>query len=799
MTRHDDFILRSKTGRKNRTYGRMTTFASALAFTVALLPAVRAFAQDPPQADAKVMNGYAVHQSIELGGHIADHSGSGAMWDTLVNLQSGPRILSNALTLHSIDQKKTPFFDDFSTNSFGYGGDPYDATILRMSKGRAYQLDGSFRRDRQYFDYNLLANPLIPPTAFPYVPLTSSPHRFNTVRRMTDVGLTVLPLSVFSVRAGYSKNTMEGPTFSTVHTGTDALLNQWWRNDTDSYTAGVDFKPTHKTTLSYDQFVTAYKGDTTWKLTGLNYQLANGTPVSLGVDIFTGHAANSTCVVLATAANAVPTIRPNCSGTLTYQRYAPTRTLFPTEQFRFASADLKRVTMNGRILYSGATGNIDQYGESFSGWLSRTGQSQILDAGSGPGGKFASLKRVSVAGDYGITVEVTPQVSISDVFDFNSFRNSGHNQYLESSLYAPNLSSTQPTTPFYSATSGADSTSNFNFNQLKQTIKSNTIQAAWDPSQRFKFSLGYRYRDRNITVNSGGNVLISNYNARPVLKSAAGCPNKTTACSVEVDTPEDSSVTPIHEHWALVGLFFQPTSNLRVNANVDAMYADNSFTEISPRQIQHYRVRSTYKARPWMNLSGTINIFESRDNVSFVHYLHHARDYSFGANLAKSEKWSVDLNYAYNDVYRSIDECYTVLPVAALGITVPAGLPPCNDPDKVANNALLYLSTGYYNEPTQFGSISIMLAPVKRVHANVGYRMSAVDGHEQALNSRFAPGSLQSQYETPYGDLAFQIAPGWTWKADWNYYSYGEGNPIGPTVNRSFRGNVYTLGVKYAF
>ncbi len=143
---------------------------------------------------------------------------------------------------------------------------------------------------------------------------------------------------MFSVRAGYSKNTMEGPTFSTVHTATDALLNQWWRNDTDSYTAGVDFKPTHKTTLSYDQFVTAYKGDTTWKLTGLNYQLANGTPVSLGVDIFTGPAANSTCVVLATATNPVPTIRPNCSGTLTYQRYAPTRTLFPTEQFRFASA-----------------------------------------------------------------------------------------------------------------------------------------------------------------------------------------------------------------------------------------------------------------------------------------------------------------------------------------------------------------------------------------------------------------------------------------------------------------------------
>ena len=39
----------------------------------------------------------------------------------------------------------------------------------------------------------------------------------------------------------------------------------------------------------------------------------------------------------------------------------------------------------------------------------------------------------------------------------------------------------------------------------------------------------------------------------------------------------------------------------------------------------------------------------------------------------------------------------------------------------------------------------------------------------------------------------------WTWKADYNYYSYGEESPIGPTLPRNFRGNVYTLAVQYAF
>lgn len=43
-----------------------------------------------PEPEDKIIKGYITHQSIELGGHIVEQSGSGAMYDTLVNLQSGP-------------------------------------------------------------------------------------------------------------------------------------------------------------------------------------------------------------------------------------------------------------------------------------------------------------------------------------------------------------------------------------------------------------------------------------------------------------------------------------------------------------------------------------------------------------------------------------------------------------------------------------------------------------------------------------------------------------------------------------
>ena len=71
---------------------------------------------------------------------------------------------------------------------------------------------------------------------------------------------------------------------------------------------------------------------------------------------------------------------------------------------------------------------------------------------------------------------------------------------------------------------------------------------------------------------------------------------------------------------------------------------------------------------------------------------------------------------------------------------------------------------------------------MKKLHAIAGYRMSDTDGQAPPINIRQVPGSLQSQYQTPYGTLAYDLTPNWTWKANYDYYSYGEGTPIGPTL-----------------
>ena len=681
----------------------------------------------------KIVGGYVVHQSIDLGGHIQEQSGSPQMWATLVNIYSGARVLDQSLTMRAVDPGHAIFFDRLSSYSYGYGGDPINVTYLNMSKGRLYDFHASYRRYRQYFDYDLLANPLIPPQSTPYVPWLDSPHLYNTLRQMTDYQLTLFPLSHVSVRFGYNHNINQGPSYSSTHLGADPWLYQNWRNSTDTWNGTVDWKPDPKTTISYDEFVTHYKGNTIWTLAGLDYTLSNGQPVSLGVDLSSVWAAPC-----ASPFNPDGTVNPKCNANLAYSRVQPTRTIFPTEQVRLQSSDIPHLTLNGRLAYTGANSTLNGYNEYFNGFISRTSQRGYLETGS------AKVQHVNVNGDFALEWEITPKIRASDVYDFWYFRDPGINSftttsYTGTSMLLPPTSSSTTTTPDQQF--------------LNQKTSTNTTVLAWDVAPRATLSFGYRYRAREIR-DSGGDVI------------------------------------PIHENWGLFGAALRPLPDLRINFNFAGMYADKSFTRIDPRQLYQYIVRASYRPRNWISASGTINIFNSQDNVATVNHIEHNRNYSFGVSIIPNEKWSIDMNYSYNNVYSTTLECYASTPAPPTAGVAP---PVC------AEAGTPYSSNGYYSAPTNFGFIGFTLSPISRLQAKAGYRMSAVDGSFQQINIRQVPGSLQSQWQSPYGGLYFKIAPKWTWKGDWNYYSYGEGTPIGPTLPRSFRGNVYTLAVNYAF
>ena len=168
-----------------------------------------------------------------------------------------------------------------------------------------------------------------------------------------------------------------------------------------------------------------------------------------------------------------------------------------------------------------------------------------------------------------------------------------------------------------------------------------------------------------------------------------------------------------------------------------------------------------------------------------MNHLDHSRSLSFGATLMQNELYGLDLSYGYSDVFSQTTICYNA--------------PGTFGPAPATCGANIFLGTGYYDAPTQYGSIGVTLAPVTKLRASVGYRVSAVNGTTEFLNPLQVAGSLQSKYQTPYANVAWTIHPGMALKAGWDHYGYGEDGPVGPTLPRNFHADILTLGMHYEF
>ena len=303
----------------------------------------------PLRSETPVYAGYETKQAAEFGGRITNFGGNHGVWDTFVNLGSGPRLLEYSLDMHS--PTHTGFlFDDLSVNNFGYGGDPNDLSRLHVMKGTIYNFNATFRRDQNIFDYDLLANPLNPANSNPNVPVLDSPHEFLLTRRMSDLDLALFSMAPVRIKLGWSRVVNEGTTFSSVHEGTDGSLFQPTLNTSDTFRFGVALRFIPKTSVNFDQFYTHYKGDTSAVLNGAGFQLAGGIPVNLGLPFNT--TAGQPCAAPLLASGLV---NPACNGYLSYTRSGRNRNSYPTEQLSMQSNYFRRFDVSARFIYSDAT------------------------------------------------------------------------------------------------------------------------------------------------------------------------------------------------------------------------------------------------------------------------------------------------------------------------------------------------------------------------------------------------------------------------------------------------------------
>ncbi len=532
----------------------MPTRALRLLFSLVLilcLPAL-VFAQSPAPSAATppevVSGGYVVHQSIDFGVRISDTTGSMDMYDTLVNLHTGPRVLDQSLSLRS-ENHQGVLFDNLLVHSFGWGGDPNNYLRFSADKDKWYNFRASFRRDQDFFNYNLAVNPLNPASSVPNVPVDSSPHSFDTRRRMSDFDLTLLPQSRVTFRLGYSRNNMSGPSYSSIHEGTDSLLYQPWNTTLNSYRAGFDFKLLPRTVLSYDQFLDYYKGDTNWQLANFyTAPLANGTGVDLGLPFNT--VASQPCAAPILASNFA---NPACNGTVSYNRLQQTRNSFTTERLGLRSNYFNRLDLTASFSYSGGDASIPSFQESFDGLISRSRTLSFFTAGSTSG------QRITDIGELGITFHITDRFRLVDNFLFNNFRIPGSWNLPTTTLFGATLLSTPnafspatcpppftaATCPQHNASSGADVVNDLRNDFLAQDLKRNTFEFQYDFTRKFMARLGYRYDHRQITHNVNDLQEQIFYPSLPNRGACAGQPLVNGVCTSRLPT---SAPTLLRHH-----------------------------------------------------------------------------------------------------------------------------------------------------------------------------------------------------------------------------------------------------------
>jgi hypothetical protein len=196
------------------------------------------------------------------------------MYNTLVNIQSGPRVLGETFELRALPGTQHTLVDSLRAFSNGFGGDPNNFAKLDFFKGKLYDFSGMFRRHRDYFDYDLLGSPNIPsgqsipigpsnaPTGSLALPqVYQSPFLANTVRRMLDTSLTVFPLSKVTYRVGYSQNLVQGPGLSPGDSvissigANSQIYQEYVRNNSDDFSGEIDWKPVQDTRLTFEEVV----------------------------------------------------------------------------------------------------------------------------------------------------------------------------------------------------------------------------------------------------------------------------------------------------------------------------------------------------------------------------------------------------------------------------------------------------------------------------------------------------------------------------------------------------------------
>lgn len=477
------------------------------------------------------LGGYNVTNTFELGYRFNSVDGNPGMYRSTVNYGNGIRLLSSSFAMYSKDGKGK-YFDQIQLNTSGLGNDPYQFSSLRIEKNQLYRYDMTWRQT-QYFN--------------PALTLSFGNHAQDTTYRLQDHNFTFFPSSHFTVIAGYSRNTQDGPALTTQNIGGQQfpLFSNVRRSD-DEYRLGFEVKY-QGVKLGVTRAWEYYKDDT---VDGLS-----SDPTGIGSD-----------------------------GTLTqFQRSQPMHGTYGHWRSYFIVDRSRRWAVNGRLAYSGGRQNFI-YSEALAAALSPTGviRQQTFIQGN--------ARKPVIAGNLTISFFPVKKLSIVNHTAIHHTRMDGDSVYSEL---------------------GPSGFQQVNFQFLGIRLLSNSTDINYQLTQWLNLYSGYQVSQRRIRSIEDPAVPVYEQSNTQHTGTFGVRLRPLQPLTIDLNAEIARSNRPFYpvsdkDYHALSGRVFYRVKRLQLSAAMKTNYNFNtvSLSNYSSRSRQYF-ADGSWNFKPWMSIDAS--------------------------------------------------------------------------------------------------------------------------------------------------------------------------------------------------
>jgi hypothetical protein len=211
-------------------------------------------AQDNYEVPPMNFGGFDTQGSAKVGYRFTEVKGYKPMYQELVNLQSGPRLLDFNL-FGEAREGANPFADSYSLSLSGLGGDPFPTAQFTVDKKKLFDLRVNWRQ--AYYNWNQNDNVILPITTVATSLSTglTENHNWETVRKFGSVDLTLHATNNLRFNVNFYHTSDDGPTFTTAspdflgspsYWGSYARANPFYlyapiTDETNRITGGLDY------------------------------------------------------------------------------------------------------------------------------------------------------------------------------------------------------------------------------------------------------------------------------------------------------------------------------------------------------------------------------------------------------------------------------------------------------------------------------------------------------------------------------------------------------------------------------